>query len=548
MNKISGIIFMLFLVFVMFTVSGCNETNLCDETEYEDNTEKVDENLNKREKEWSNVDSSLYVNVKDFGAEGNGVNDDSQAIQEAIDSIAKTGGTVFIPAGVYRMANGVKVPVGVSIEGTTYATTGPWQQFLDAQDKNQKAITHYHMGDAGDNYLQFDMYKGTWILVDHGVGDINSAPTFQLYGSTSIKKLGFVHKNLPPVTRNVVEHPPAIALYSDDTIPYTRDGVTIEDISLANPYVGIVIATGTDLENYYIGTNANDIGKSCGRHRVHNIMGGPIYKGLWFKGLLDTVDINNIQFNFSNYENGYVMYRADNCTDLEFARGDGMNISNVLSFGAKYGLRTLPGYGKRDVSLRASNINLEAQIPLSLKASGQYEITNSYFLTIEGGDRHLEPEDKFVCIEIETDSECIHQSHILLNNLFLQKAFMSEDLNSRILDVKLDSNSNVVLNNSMFWGWESSQNGESVISFKHKNAGPAGLQINNSIFTNVNLKGKLIDVDGIGLKSGDVVFSNCRIPDTLQAKEIRNKGVVWFKSCYLSKNNGENKILDTDLR
>jgi hypothetical protein len=44
-----------------------------------------------------------FVNVKDFGAVGDGQNDDSAAIQKAIDSIQTSGGTVFFPIGRYRI-------------------------------------------------------------------------------------------------------------------------------------------------------------------------------------------------------------------------------------------------------------------------------------------------------------------------------------------------------------------------------------------------------------------------------------------------------------
>lgn len=49
------------------------------------------------------VESKLYdvISVKDFGAIGNGVNDDTAEIQAAIDSISK--GTVFFPAGTYKI-------------------------------------------------------------------------------------------------------------------------------------------------------------------------------------------------------------------------------------------------------------------------------------------------------------------------------------------------------------------------------------------------------------------------------------------------------------
>lgn len=47
--------------------------------------------------------SKLTVNVKRMGAKGNGRTDDTKAIQRAIDKVAGTGGTVFIPNGTYMV-------------------------------------------------------------------------------------------------------------------------------------------------------------------------------------------------------------------------------------------------------------------------------------------------------------------------------------------------------------------------------------------------------------------------------------------------------------
>jgi len=55
----------------------------------------------------SGLDSPVTVNVKSFGAAGDGIIDDSAAIQKAIDSLSLTGGTVFLPAGTYRIGTGV---------------------------------------------------------------------------------------------------------------------------------------------------------------------------------------------------------------------------------------------------------------------------------------------------------------------------------------------------------------------------------------------------------------------------------------------------------
>lgn len=63
------------------------------------------------------------VNVKNFGAVGDGVADDTAAIQAAIDSFAtsgldmlKSGGTVYLPAGTYKVTS-LLLRLGVNLRG-----------------------------------------------------------------------------------------------------------------------------------------------------------------------------------------------------------------------------------------------------------------------------------------------------------------------------------------------------------------------------------------------------------------------------------------------
>lgn len=49
------------------------------------------------------------ANILDFGAVGNGISDDTAAIQAAIDSITPTGGTIYFPAGKYVIKDQLNV-------------------------------------------------------------------------------------------------------------------------------------------------------------------------------------------------------------------------------------------------------------------------------------------------------------------------------------------------------------------------------------------------------------------------------------------------------
>lgn len=50
-----------------------------------------------------------YVSVKDFGAVGNDVADDTAAIQAAIDSISGVGGVVYFPPGTYKVTSQLNI-------------------------------------------------------------------------------------------------------------------------------------------------------------------------------------------------------------------------------------------------------------------------------------------------------------------------------------------------------------------------------------------------------------------------------------------------------
>lgn len=71
---------------------------------------------------------SGHLNVRDFGAVGNGKTDDTVAFGAAMKAAASTGGnTVFIPPGNYLIQDTLDVPENVVLEGTSCAPTARTQ-------------------------------------------------------------------------------------------------------------------------------------------------------------------------------------------------------------------------------------------------------------------------------------------------------------------------------------------------------------------------------------------------------------------------------------
>ena len=71
--------------------------------------------------------AGLSVSVKDFGAIGDGVTMNTNAIQQAIDSVAnKGGGVVHVPAGKYLIGISISKRTPFCWEARARRTTLPW--------------------------------------------------------------------------------------------------------------------------------------------------------------------------------------------------------------------------------------------------------------------------------------------------------------------------------------------------------------------------------------------------------------------------------------
>ncbi|MFT8813212.1 glycosyl hydrolase family 28-related protein [Oenococcus sp.] len=76
--------------------------------------------MNHIEKGISDLYANNRLNVKDFGALGNGVADDTAAIQSALDAAnSKGGGEVYFPAGVYMLSKSLTVYSYIKMVGAS---------------------------------------------------------------------------------------------------------------------------------------------------------------------------------------------------------------------------------------------------------------------------------------------------------------------------------------------------------------------------------------------------------------------------------------------
>jgi len=76
---------------------------------------------------WDTISGTTdWLNIKDYGAIGDGSTDDTTAIQNAINALSSNGGVIYFPAGTYKVTSTVMI----SISGVTLRGNSRWNTFI----------------------------------------------------------------------------------------------------------------------------------------------------------------------------------------------------------------------------------------------------------------------------------------------------------------------------------------------------------------------------------------------------------------------------------
>ncbi len=194
------------------------------------------------------------LNVRDFGAKGDGKADDTAAFQTALDQAYQAGGgTVFVPPGRYLIATHLTIPHNVTLEGIfTAPPTTPWRR---------------------DNAAGKPELAGSVLLAVEGAGKPDGVPFIQLAFNATLKGIAVFY----PEQKDA--DPPVAYPWTVSSSLQGADNCSVIDVLLINPYQAVDFG-----------------GRATGRHLIRNLHGQALYRGLFIDHCIDVGRVENVHF------------------------------------------------------------------------------------------------------------------------------------------------------------------------------------------------------------------------------------------------------------
>ncbi len=231
------------------------------------------------------------IDVKTFGAKGDGRADETQAFQTALDAAAKKNVDVYAGSGNYRFLGSLNIPNGVTLRGS-------WES----------VPSHNGIREPG---LPKQTDGGTTFLIEGGEYTEKGA-FLTLNTNSTIKGAVFYYPNQDPKVAPK-PYPWAIAMRGKNP--------AVLDCELLNPYNGI-------------DASANE------RHLIRNVSGQPLRRGIFVDAIYDVGRIENVHWNpWWSVQPALLAWQRVNGEAFIFSRTDWEYVLNTFCFGYGVGYK-----------------------------------------------------------------------------------------------------------------------------------------------------------------------------------------------------------------
>lgn len=247
----------------------------------------------------------IEANVKDFGAVGDGITDDTISIKKALEYVNERGGILYAPVGTYVLKEELVLEQGVTILG----------DFKKPTEENPM---------VGGTI--FALYQKT---CDEG----NEKPFFHLKGGSSLNGISFWYPEQRFVNGKPIQYPVTV---KTELLP-----ATLTNLNFVNSYFAI---------------NQEVVGDYTIQQLVRDVWGTPLYKGFWFDRAPDSCRQNHIDYRPDWWlgsglpgtpaEDELRDWLFNNAVAFDIGQIDWHFISDINVSGYNIGVRLKHGFGR----------------------------------------------------------------------------------------------------------------------------------------------------------------------------------------------------------
>ncbi|KAL5114437.1 exo-1,3-beta-glucanase [Pleosporales sp. CAS-2024a] len=209
---------------------------------------------------YENLGVGDFISARGAGATGNGVTDDTTAVQNAINSAAQQNKVLFFEHGVYKVTSTIHVPPGSRMVGETFSTIMASGNTWSNKDKPQPVMQIGSPGDSGriewsDMILQTQGPTPGAILIEYNLNTARGSGIWDVHSRVGGSKgthlqvadcpTGSVNANCMAAHTNVHITPSASGAYFENNWFWTAD----HDLDDANStQIAIFTARGMHVE------------------------------------------------------------------------------------------------------------------------------------------------------------------------------------------------------------------------------------------------------------------------------------------------------------
>jgi hypothetical protein len=327
------------------------------------------------------------VSVKDFGAVGDGVADDTAAIQAAIDA-AGSGGSLYFPSGEYYCASQLTVN---KLNFTMYGEAASNQSNLE---NFSSAIVFGDTSASGITFNNASYILKRITLRDMGFHGDTSAATLRFDDVSQINMTNVFVDNKSASASNAINFTECFLIYMENCFIEKSDNERATDtygarINLANPQLaGIYSFYNTTFRNFAVGIKVDGQYSDTERYQSFNFIGSQVKSntiGLELAGKLQSGTIQgsyfegNIQHDIRMTEGVQNLEVAGNFFNSE-ASNSQIKVGNSTSTSAGY-VRAVTMSNNYHANIDATGILVSVDDTFA----SDIKIENSSFEEVSGG-------------------------------------------------------------------------------------------------------------------------------------------------------------------